>query len=112
VEREEFWTDGLTDAQRTDAQRTDAQRPRTEAAQEWDEGAQEWDDRVDEAAYEGATAYSPTSYERSDRYASRGRTTAAATDRAADTDCENRRCRYACVRERMTFGNSLQRDIL
>jgi hypothetical protein len=101
VEREEFWTDGLTDAQRTDAQ-----RPRTE-------DDQEWDDNVDEAAYEGATAYSLTSYERSNGYfwvsneASRERRTAAAaaTDRAAATDCENRRHRHASMRERMTFGD-------
>jgi hypothetical protein len=42
-------------------QRTDAQRPRTE-------DDQEWDNNVEEAAYEGATAYSPTSYERSNGY--------------------------------------------
>jgi hypothetical protein len=56
VEREEFWTDGLTAAQRTDAQ-----RPRSAADLEWDAS-------VDEEAYEGATAYSPTSYRYSDGY--------------------------------------------
>jgi hypothetical protein len=83
VKREEFWTDVLTDAQWTDAQ-----RPRTEANQEWDE-------TVDEEAYEGATAYSPTSYAYSDGYTARGRTTAAATDRAAATDVVGLR---VCVR--------------
>jgi hypothetical protein len=92
VEREEFWTDGLTVEQRTDAQ-----RPRTEADQEWD-------DTVDEAAYEGATAYSPTSYAHSDGYAARGRTTAAATDG------ENQRRRFESVRERMTFGDWTQEE--
>jgi hypothetical protein len=84
-------------------QRTDVQRPRTEADQEWD-------DTVDEAAYEGATAYSPTSYAYSDWYAARGRTTAAATDRAAATHRENRRRRFESVRERMTFGDWTQEE--
>jgi hypothetical protein len=43
--------------------------PRTEADQEWEDNVtsaeQEWNDEVDEAAYEGATACSPTSYPRS-----------------------------------------------
>jgi hypothetical protein len=111
VEREQFRTDG-----QNDVQRTDAQRPRTE-------DDQEWDDNVDEAAYEGATAYSPTSYERSNRYfwvyneASRGRRmlrqearAAAAIDRSAATDCANRRRRYRRVRERMTFGDWTQEE--
>jgi hypothetical protein len=102
-------------------QRTDAQRPRTEADQEWE-------DNVDEAAYEGATAYSPTSYERSNGYfwsataASRGRrmlqqearaalaSSSAAIDRSAATDCAIRRQRYRSVRERMTFGDWTQEE--
>jgi hypothetical protein len=80
VESEQFWTDGLNDVQRADAQ-----RPRTEADQEWD-------DHVDEAAYEGASAYSPTTYERSNGYfwcavsrgaASRGRRMLRRESRAA-----------------------------
>jgi hypothetical protein len=67
VKREEFWTDGLTAAQRTDAQ-----QPRSAADLEWDAS-------VDEDAYEGATAYSSTSYTYSDGYAAnpRGRRNAA-----------------------------------
>jgi hypothetical protein len=46
--------------------------PRTEDDQEWEDNIngsdQEWNDEVDEAAYEGATAYSPTSYARSFGY--------------------------------------------
>jgi hypothetical protein len=85
VEREQFWTDGLNDVQRADAQ-----RPHTEADQEWD-------DHINEAAYEGATAYSyegataysPTLYERSNGYfwsataASRGRMMLRQESRAA-----------------------------
>jgi hypothetical protein len=48
------------------------ERPLTEANQEWEDNVdnsdQEWNYEVDEAAYEGATAYSPTSYGQSSRY--------------------------------------------
>jgi hypothetical protein len=67
VESEEFWQDGLSEAQRAAAH-----GPRTEADQEWEDNVssadQEWNDEVDEAAYEGASAYSPTSYERRNGY--------------------------------------------
>ncbi len=50
--------------------------PRTEADQGWEDNVngsdQEWNDEVDEAAYDGATAYSPTSYPRSLGYACAG----------------------------------------
>jgi hypothetical protein len=98
VEREEFWTDGLTVAQRTDAQ-----QPRSAADLEWDAS-------VDEDAYEGATAYSPTSYAYSEGYAARGRTNAAATGHDRHADRGNQRRRFESVRKRMTFGDWTQEE--
>jgi hypothetical protein len=98
VEREEFWTDGLTVAQRTDAQ-----QPRSAADLEWDAS-------VDEDAYEGATAYSPTSYAYSDGYTARGRTNAAATGHDRHADRGNQGRHFESVRERMKFGDWTQEE--
>jgi hypothetical protein len=91
VEREEFWTDGWTAAPSYPA--ADAQQPRSAADLEWDAS-------VDEDAYEGAAAYSPTSYTYRDGYAAnlRGMRNAA-TGHYRHADRGNQHCRFQmCVK--------------
>jgi hypothetical protein len=136
-QEEEYWSEVAAAADAAAAAAVHG--PRTEADQEWEDNVtnadQEWNNEVDEAAYNGATAYSPTSYPRSLGYdvpcagaagqlreESRSSLaaalelatideSAAAIERTVAREIENRQQQYAVqrVRERVTLPVS--RDV-